>query len=101
MPLTFHASSRSPHAKPVIALTFVFSVNAQKKKQADGLYCQIETSKGSITLALTFEETPITVANFVSLIEGKNKQVGRNCGDLDGFQSLEFEKYWRIRLEWS
>jgi len=56
----------------LLALICVFSVNAQKKKQADGLYCQIETSKGTITLALTFEKTPITVANFISLAEGKN-----------------------------
>ena len=37
----------------------------------DGLYAQLETNKGDILIDLTFKETPVTVANFVSLSEGK------------------------------
>jgi|SaaInlV_100m_DNA_4_1039707.scaffolds.fasta_scaffold07709_1 peptidyl-prolyl cis-trans isomerase A (cyclophilin A) len=37
---------------------------------ADGLYAQIETSLGNMTLGLEFEKCPITVCNFVSLAEG-------------------------------
>jgi peptidyl-prolyl cis-trans isomerase A (cyclophilin A) len=76
----------------LIALTTVFTVNAQKKKQADGLYCQIETSKGPITLALTFEETPITVANFVSLIEGKNTQVEEKFKGKPFYNGIKFHR---------
>jgi len=39
------------------------------------LYANMETNKGTILLKLEFENTPITVANFVSLAEGTNKQL--------------------------
>ncbi len=36
----------------------------------DGLYAQLETSLGTMTIRLEFEKCPITVCNFVSLAEG-------------------------------
>lgn len=36
----------------------------------DGLYATLHTQKGTITLQLTYEQTPGTVGNFVALAEG-------------------------------
>ena len=52
------------------SLTTLVVAAEQKAKLPDGLYAEMETSKGKIILFLEFEKTPLTVANFVGLAEG-------------------------------
>lgn len=39
---------------------------------AEGIFATIATNKGNITIELFYKKTPVTVANFISLAEGKN-----------------------------
>ena len=54
-----------PAKKPAISQMASTTIN-------DGIFATILTNKGSIVLQLEYQKTPVTVANFVSLAEGKN-----------------------------
>lgn len=53
----------------LLAATLPVSIMAQDKLP-DGLYAELDTTKGKILVQLEFEKTPLTVANFVGLAEG-------------------------------
>jgi peptidyl-prolyl cis-trans isomerase A (cyclophilin A) len=58
------------------------------KDQQDGIYVKFETSKGDIYAVLEHKKTPMTVANFIGLSEGKIKNTakGENVPYYDGLK---------------
>lgn len=60
--------------------------------EPEGLFADIETTKGTILLALEFEKTPVTVANFVSLAEGNNPLVDAKYKGKPFYDGLIFHR---------
>jgi peptidylprolyl isomerase len=58
---------------------------------SDGIYAEIATMKGGIYLKLEHEKTPVTVANFVALAEGKMPNEAREAGD-PYYDGLKFHR---------
>ena len=84
--------------KIVFALIFLSTLllscnnKGEKGELSDGLYALIETSKGDITVKLEFEKVPFTVANFVTLAEGKNNYVSPNYKGIHFYDGLTFHR---------
>lgn len=57
----------------------------------NGLYAKMITSKGDILINLEFEKTPLTVANFVGLAEGKIENDAKPAGE-PYFNGLTFHR---------
>lgn len=59
----------------LLAVSSLYSCKDDHSNLPDGLYADIETNKGHIIVELDYKKAPITVANFVTLAEGKNEFV--------------------------
>jgi cyclophilin family peptidyl-prolyl cis-trans isomerase len=77
----------------VVLTASLYSCKEEKNNLPDGLYAQIETNKGTITLQLDYEKAPVTVANFVTLAEGKNEFItNENLKNKPFYDGLKFHR---------
>jgi peptidyl-prolyl cis-trans isomerase A (cyclophilin A) len=58
----------------------------------EGIFADIETSKGKITVQLEYKKTPITVANFIALAEGTNPFVKADLKGKPFYNGLKFHR---------
>ena len=66
------------HTMKITALILFLSLSSCNDKYpdlGDGLFAEFVTNKGTMVAKLTFEKTPVTVANFVALAEGNHPMV--------------------------
>jgi peptidyl-prolyl cis-trans isomerase A (cyclophilin A) len=84
----------------LLAFTFINCKKEEKvetKKEekvslTDGIFATIETNKGTIIAKLEFEKVPTTVANFISLAEGKNDFVSAEYKGKHFYDGLTFHR---------
>lgn len=76
----------------IILFVSITSCKAQYPELEDGMYAQFITTKGTMLAKLHFEKTPVTVANFVSLAEGKNTMVSKEFKDKKYYNGTIFHR---------
>lgn len=76
----------------LVATSLFTSCEDKYKDLKDGLYADIETSKGNIIVELDYKNAPITVANFITLAEGKNTYVANSYKGKKLFNGLKFHR---------
>lgn len=68
-----------------------------KPTVVEGIFATFSTTKGDITAQLEYQKTPITVANFISLVEGKNTFV--TDAKLKGKPFFDGLKFHRVIMD--
>lgn len=76
----------------LFAIFFTACKAAKYKDLNEGLYADIQTNKGDILVELYAKNTPLTVANFVSLAEGNNPKVTDSLKGKPYFDGIRFHR---------
>jgi peptidyl-prolyl cis-trans isomerase A (cyclophilin A) len=79
--------------KPIVAKKPLKTAQAaQQENPNDGVFAEFETSKGKIVVKLEYKKVPVTVANFVSLVEGNNTFVKEDLKGKPFYNGLKFHR---------
>ena len=73
-------------------LVFLLIVSCENSNLSDGIFANIETDKGLITVQLHYKNTPITVESFVTLAEGTSTKVSDSLLGKKFYNGLPFHR---------
>ncbi len=76
----------------LVLITLIGCKSSQHTDLGDGLFADIQTSKGNILVTLEYKKTPVTVGNFVSLAEGTNPFVSEEFKEKKYYDGLTFHR---------
>lgn len=62
------------------------------KSANDGIFAEINSTKGVMLLKLEYQKAPVTVANFIALVEGTNTAVGEKFKGKHFYDGLKFHR---------
>ena len=75
-----------------MAYTMMFTCENKHTGLEDGLYAEFDTTMGKMLIKLTYEKTPVTVANFVALAEGNHPKVDKDFEGIKYYDGLIFHR---------
>ena len=82
--------------KSIIFITSILILNScnmnDYSELNEGIYANLETSKGDIILELFFKQTPLTVSNFVALSEGNHPAADEQFSGKPYYDGLKFHR---------
>jgi len=77
----------------VVFVLFISACTSTKKESLkEGVYAEIVTNKGNILVELYAKDVPLTVANFVSLVEGTNPKLLDSLQGKNFYQNILFHR---------
>jgi len=76
----------------IAVMAFQSCKSAKYPNLEDGIYAEIQTSKGNILLLLEYKKAPFTVANFISLADGTNKNVEAKFKGKRFYDGIKFHR---------
>lgn len=76
----------------IIAVALTSCNSSKYPDLADGLYAEIETTKGNILLELDYKNVPVTSANFVGLAKGTHPQLADSLKGKPFYDGLIFHR---------
>lgn len=76
----------------LIVLTLMGCKDKNYKDLGDGIFADIQTNYGDMIVQLTYDKTPVTVANFVSLSEGTNPFVTDSLKGINFYEDVIFHR---------